>query len=218
MKQFILSILLISGIAQAATEGVEEVRAGAGESGLAAAPLRAYPPIAIGHEAEYDRFLNGVLTYKPDRYSDEGRVGLRIRDLANPLDGTFDLSGFGDSSRWISIHTGYKKAKIPANIELLEIWLTPKFLVEANLGGDAAWMRGVMSGWEAPYGMVWTWGDYEVSSDNFDCLLKGEVLLNKDKNLYEKAVVADAKCMGGAALCLAGRHGSLLKNIFLDFD
>jgi len=149
------------------------------------APLRAYPPIAIGHEDDYDRFLSGILTYKPNS-DDTGRVDIPIRSLANPLEGRFDLSAFGDTSRYISIHTGYKKAKIPANADKVEIWLTPKFLVEANLGGDAAWMSGVMSGWEAPYGIVWTWGNNEVRY-NFDYLLKGEVLLDKDKNLSEKA-------------------------------
>ncbi|MBM3611062.1 MAG: hypothetical protein FJX18_06040 [Alphaproteobacteria bacterium] len=241
MKQFILSILLISGIAQASAEddgrmggryvpvapaapsslrtsavggaggasvsdvgyvpsvvvaarpstavvsaGATVGRGSGSASGSIRAPLRAYPPIAIGHEADYDRFLNGVLTYKPNKDNDIGLVYLCIRDLVNPLDGTFDLSKCGDTGKYVSIHTGYKTATIPANRYKVEIWLTPKFLVEGNLGGDAAWMRGVMSQWEASYGIVWTWGNNPVVTDSFDYLLAGDVLLNKDKNLYEK--------------------------------
>lgn len=148
--------------------------------------LRAYPPIAIGHEAEYDLFLSKILTYKPNKYNDIRRVDIPIRSLANPLDGTFDLSGFGDTGRYISIHTGYKKAKIPANANKVEIWLTPKFLVEANLGGDAAWMSGIMASWEQPYGIIWSWGNVDVEGVVFDYLVSGESLLDKSKNLHEK--------------------------------
>ncbi|MBM3611063.1 MAG: U-box domain-containing protein [Alphaproteobacteria bacterium] len=190
-------------VARPSTASLASAAAGGGGSGSGSlrAPLRAYPPIASGHEAEYDRFLRGILTYKPNS-DDTGRVDIPIRSLANPLEGTFDLSGFGDTSRWISIHTGYKKAKIPANKDKVEIWLTPKFLVEANLGGDAAWMSGVMSGWEAPYGIVWTWGNYQVKSDNFDYLLKREVLLDKDKNLYEKAARRRVSVLPGSSSCI----------------
>src|SRR6185437_1750732 len=47
-----------------------------------------YPSVAEDHEEIYDRFLNGRLIYKPDPKSDEGKVELRISDLADPLDGT----------------------------------------------------------------------------------------------------------------------------------
>ena len=148
--------------------------------------LPTVPPVAVGHEEAYRQFLRGVLVYKTNKENDIGRINLPIRDLANPLEGTFDLSRCGEAGEYLSIHTGYKKAKISANKSKLEIWLMPRFLVEANLEGDARWLRDVMPEFEAPYGIVWTWGGWDVGNDNFEYLLKGDILIDKSKNCYVK--------------------------------
>ena len=118
-----------------------------------------YPPVAWGHEDIYDRFLNGKLIYRPDPDSDEGKVELRIADLADPLDGTFDLSRCGDTSKYLSISTGYRKGKKPENKDKVEIWFAPRFLIEKELNGTAANFEPIMAKWkqEAPMGIFWTW-------------------------------------------------------------
>jgi V8-like Glu-specific endopeptidase len=158
---------------------------GGGSASAPSRPLSSIPLVARGHEEAYRQFLNGVLVYKPNA-DGRGKIELPIRALANPLEGTFDLSRCGDTGKYLSINTGYKKAKIPANKKKTEIWLMPKFLVEANIGGDASWLSGVMSAFDAPYGIVWTNGRWDVDDDNFDYLLSGDVLLDKSKNLCEK--------------------------------
>ena len=65
-----------------------------------------YPPVAWGHEDIYDRFVSGKLIYKPDPNSDEGKVELRIADLEDPLNGTFDLSRCGNTGEYLNISTG----------------------------------------------------------------------------------------------------------------
>jgi hypothetical protein len=118
--------------------------------------------------------------YKPNK-DGRGMVEVPISSLINPLEGTFDLSAFGDTSRYISIHTGYKRGKIPANDGKLEIWACPKFL-----GATAPQFAGIMSQWESPIAYFWTWGGYEIAGDNFDYLLKSEFCMNNELNCYEK--------------------------------
>ena len=52
----------------------------------------AIPYIAREYEEMYERFSKGGLTYRPNPASDEGKIEMPIRDLDNPLDGTFYLS------------------------------------------------------------------------------------------------------------------------------
>jgi hypothetical protein len=163
---------------------------------------QAVPAIATGHEAFYRRLLAGRLEYRPTEGSDAGLVVLPIGDLlrpiagsANPLSATFDLSRCGDAWKYLSINIGYKKAINPANKDKTEIWICPKFLAERELDtfkiGGGIFSKAkhpfakIMDGWEAPVGYFWTWGGYDVKSDNYDYLLKGIVMEN-DKNLYEK--------------------------------
>ena len=147
------------------------------------------PVIAAGHEALYRWFLEGRLEYRPDPTSDDGLITLLFRDLlaplagtANPLSATFDLSGCGDAGYYLSINIGYKKDKIPANAGKTEIWICPKFLVEQELETTASYLVPMMGQWESPVGYFWTWGRWDVRSDNYDYLLKGMVA--QDTSLY----------------------------------
>ena len=117
-----------------------------------------YPPVAEGHEEIYDRFLNGKLIYKPDPDSDEGKVELRIADLADPLEGTFDLSQCGDTSKYLSIYTGYRKEKRMENAKKVEIWLAPRFLIAKELHDTAKHLQPIFDDWKetAQVGIFWS--------------------------------------------------------------
>jgi hypothetical protein len=97
--------------------------------------------VCRGYEDVFQRFLNGVLIYKPTAGSTVGEITLRIRDLANPLESTFDLSQCGDAGQYLSISTGYSKGKLAANSRKSEVWIVPKFVVERYVGSTAPLSR-----------------------------------------------------------------------------
>ena len=155
------------------------------------------PAIAVGYETLYQRFLRRSLEYRPTPGSDAGLITLLFRDLleplagtTNPLSGTFDLSRCGDAGQYISINLGYKKIKTPANANKAEIWICPKFLVEQELDTTASYLAPMMGQWKGPVAYFWTWGGWDVKSDNYDYLLKGRAF-DKSKNLYEKWKLTD---------------------------
>jgi hypothetical protein len=125
------------------------------EMGLPIIPLA-----ARGHEAVYQRFLNGVLIYRPKEGDDLGRIHLPIAALGNPLEGTFDLSRCGDSGKHLSISVGYRKGKIAENANKVEIWFAPRFLIEKELKTTAAHFQEIFGNWNdnAPVGIFWTGG------------------------------------------------------------
>ena len=145
-------------------------------------PIRsAIPEVARGHEEIYEKFLKGVLVYRPSEGSDVGRIDLPIAALSNPLDGTFDLSNCGDTGEYLSISTGYRKGHNPDNKNKVEIWFAPWFLVDKEKSHLAQnhHMREILKTWDpeqAPIGIFCTWGgwnggsqlghcDYEISVD-----------------------------------------------------
>jgi hypothetical protein len=149
--------------------------------------LYAFSPIgsALGAEegsywgADYERFMRGVLVYQPTPGSDVGKIEIPISSLDSPLEGTFDLSDFGDIKNHFSIRTGYKEYIIPDNRDKVEMWICPKFL-----GATAPQFRSIMSQWESPIGYFWTFGSHDVG-DNFDYLVNTEVCMNNKTNCYE---------------------------------
>lgn len=138
--------------------------------------------------AIYGRFLKGVLIYRPKKGSDEGRVNLPIAALSNPLEGTFDLSACGDTGQYVSINTGYRKGKKAENANKVEIWFTPRFLVERDLGTTAKHFQQIFpKQWpeRAPVGIIWTWGN----DDNmawYDYLANQNMDELGNENLYKK--------------------------------
>jgi len=103
------------------------------------------------------------LIYRPNEESDAGMIELRIADLTNPLGGTFDLSRCGDAEKSLCISTGYRKGKIAANANKIEVWLTPRFLIEKDLRSTAKHFEPIMTQWnpaKAPIGMMFTWGNW----------------------------------------------------------
>ena len=123
-------------------------------------------------------FLRGRLFYKPE--------GGREDERLEPLDPR-RLGSLGEHfSAHVNIQGGYKKRRIPANRGKVEIWIAQKEMIERELGTTAHYLEGIMSSWNAPFGLFWTWGDDEVNGDNFDYLVKGETLRDGRKSLYEK--------------------------------
>ena len=126
------------------------------------------PPIAKGHEEIYKKFLDGRLIYRPDPKSDNGMIELRIGDLANPLEGTFDLLQCGDMEKYLSISTGYRKVKKTENAKKSEIWFVPRFLVEKEINGGAGNFKKIFPDkWpeSALVGIFWTWGHWDNIDD-----------------------------------------------------
>jgi hypothetical protein len=151
----------------------------------------AIPEVARGFEEVYRRFLGGKLIYT-DPTSKEKKE-LPIRSLDNPLEETFDLSGCGDTGKYLSISTGYRKGIKAENATKVEIWITPWFLVNKNLSSTAMHLKPIMGSWDAgkaPLGLFWTWGGWSdlgwyeyLVSVSLD-VLGSENLLEK----YRKAV------------------------------
>ncbi|HYD90312.1 MAG TPA: F-box protein [Flavobacterium sp.] len=140
--------------------------------------------------AIYQRFLKGVLIYRPQVGSDVGRIDLRISALENPLEGTFDLSQCGDTGKYLSISTGYHKEKKPENAGKVEIWFVPKFLIERELNTTAKHFQSIFpTKWHtnAPVGVFWTWGGWDDLS-HMDYLVTQNMEALSNGNLYEKWV------------------------------
>jgi len=149
------------GLTKQLMERKEELaRHYAGELTTIPRPLHV-PYYAIGFEADYAQFLGLNLIYKPNPESDEGKTETLLSSLANPLARVLPLPEGFDS--YFILQTGYKTKKIPANAGKLEIWFTPRFMLD-----DTAPWRGIMGG--SPYGIFWTWGDEDVQDNNFNYL------------------------------------------------
>ena len=145
---------------------------------------------AKGNEGIYRRFFKGELIYRPKGINKtEGEIRLRIADLKNPLEGTFDLSQCGDAGNYLSINTGYRKGKKQENANnanKVEIWLTPRFLVEKEQSGSAKHLQPIMSKWskDISVGVLYTWGGWDDMSYFDYNIITSDDLMSK-KNLYE---------------------------------
>lgn len=145
------------------------------------------------NEDIYRQFLSGVLIYRPDPNSDEGMITLKISDLINPLEGTFDLSNCGDTGQYLSIATGYRKAQTPANAWKVEIWFTPWFLVDKKMPQLAPnhHIRAISGNWDvasAPIGIFWTWGGWNAANQIAYCdyFTKESMEQLSSESLFEK--------------------------------
>jgi hypothetical protein len=142
------------------------------------------PAIARGYEEIYERFLRGVLIYKPNKDNDIGRIDLPIASLLNPLESMFDLSRCGNAGQYLSISTGYRKGKVAANSSKYEVWIAPKFVVASEVGRTASHYRDIMSTWSAPFGLFYTYGGWD-KLEWYDYLVTSSPEEISSKNLYE---------------------------------
>jgi len=146
-----------------------------------------HPIPAKGNEKIYEKFFKGELIYRPKGMDKiEGEIRLRIADLKNPLEGTFDLSQCGDAGNYLSINTGYRKGKKQENANKVEIWLTPRFLVEKEQSESAKHLQPIMSKWskDISVGVLYTWGGWDDMSYFDYNIITSDNLMSK-KNLYE---------------------------------
>ncbi|MBA3814031.1 MAG: hypothetical protein H0X26_06030 [Alphaproteobacteria bacterium] len=114
-------------------------------------------------------------------------ITLKISDLINPLEGTFCLSEYGDTGKYLSISTGHRKGNKPENYEKLEICLAPKFTIAKNVKLSADYLQPIMGDWNeetAPIGIFWTLGACETS-DGYDYLTNKPLNNISSKNLFE---------------------------------
>jgi len=177
------------------------------------------PPIVQGHEKNYQRFLNGMLIYRPNRDgNDVGRINLPIRDLNNPLEDTFDLSQCGEMEKYFSISTGYRKGKKPENEKRLEIWFSPQFLIKGELSTTAKHFQPIFGNWKesTEVGIFWTWGGWGADDTDMDYLVTETMDDLSKVNLYENwkksaGVLRPAVRKGGPA---AGRLPGGISSVF----
>lgn len=141
---------------------------------------------ATGREAILEQFLNGKLVYKPNKDNDQGMIELRISDLPNPFAGRFGLSKCGATGKHLAIMTGFREKKLEENKDKVEIWISPRFLIEKFRESTANHFEPIMEKWDektAPLGLFYTWG-------NWDSLGWYEYITNKspkeisNKNLH----------------------------------
>ena len=137
-----------------------------------------------GNEEDFRRFLNGRLIYKAD--NDIDNIELRIGDLDNPLNGTFDLSKCGDIRKNLSISTGYRIEKKHENARKIEIWLTPKFLIERKKNTDINHFQAIYDKFNnhGSVGIFWTWGNWS-DMNSYDYLIPENLEKISNINLYE---------------------------------
>ena len=172
-----------SSPARSLTERKEESKTSGQNGGLV------IPEIARGYEDIYKRFLKGALVYRPTPGSDAGKIELPIGALANPLEGMFDLSWCGDTGKYLSIATGYRKGKNPQNKDKVEIWIAPRFMIEKELATTAGHFKEIMGKWNkdrAPVGLFWTYGVWAADDHDMDYLTDNSFDQVGDSDFWEK--------------------------------
>jgi hypothetical protein len=159
----------------------------------------------LGCQQICPEFLKGKLIYRPTEGSDEGMIELKISDLLIPLGGEFDLSQCGDTGMYLCISTGYRKVQKAENLHKIEIWLTPRFLVEKELKTTAGHFKAIFpSKWNdgASVGMFWVLGALKVfdryeylTSESIDNLSKINVFENwKKSNKHATGYIGTRMC------------------------
>jgi hypothetical protein len=135
------------------------------------------------HEDIYKTFLNGVLIYWPELNSDKAIV-LKISDLISPLEGTFDLSEFGDVGIYLAISTGYRKKINPDNKGKTEIWIAPLFLIEKELSTTAKHFSKIVKSWskKTPVGVFFTYANQWI--EYMDCCISQDLKFISENTLY----------------------------------
>ncbi|HCU06914.1 MAG TPA: hypothetical protein DIC42_04975 [Holosporales bacterium] len=146
------------------------------------------------NEEAYQDFLKLKLIYKPDPKSDIGRMIFSVQDLANLLYGIFDLSGCGEAGKYVSISTGYRQEKNPENKNKIEVWFTPRFIVEQHLNSTAVHFSPIWQKWRPSIqvGVFFTYGSWGSRDFYFYEITKKNETLN-NLTLYDVFNMTDRR-------------------------
>jgi hypothetical protein len=138
------------------------------------------PQLAEGYEDVYLRFLKGKLVYTPNKDNDEGRKEFPIASLANPLEGTFDLSGCGESAAHLQISTGFRTRVAPANANKLEVWIVPQFVLQKDPRAEPYndFLQTLPNHRNKPFAILFTWGAWDDLSWHDVAGLAGDESVN----------------------------------------
>ncbi len=143
-----------------------------------------------GYDSRYDEiyeiFLNGKLQYRPNPKSDEGMVTLKISDLPNPFNSTFNLSGCGDVANNSVITTSITEF-FAMHTGKLVIGLIPH-LVKRKIATTASPVSDIMEKWDGPIGIFWRWGSWPNTW--FDYLTRSTLADISSRDLYDNWVEA----------------------------
>lgn len=190
-------------------------------AGITEQPERIEIPIsAKGNEALYDLFMRGSLIYRPNEGSTDGQIVMPIHDIANPntLEGTFDLSRCGGAGKYLSISTGFRRGNIVSNANKIEVWIVPKFMAEQNINGSARYLKPVMNGWSASYGIFFTWGNWD-SLDWYNYDTKKSLKITNSDYLSKIIMRSRFTCHNRKVLTRGSRyHKKKLSTILIKFD
>lgn len=171
-------------------------------------PTIKIPAIAKGYEDVYLQFLKLKLVYKPDPKSDAGRKEFPIASLANPLEGTFDLSGCGDSGRHIQVSTGFRTRVDPINKTKAEIWIVPQFVLQRDPRAKPVndFLETLPIERNKPFAIMYTWGGWN------DLSWYEVVGTNGNREVDLETVWLDSFTLPGTRGVPAGRNATIVKH------
>lgn len=165
-------------------------------------PINYFPRIASEYEQDYWKFLRGKLVYKPNKDNNEGMKEFRIGDLENPLSGTFNIRGCGDSDQHLSISTGFRTTKTFANRKKVEVWIVPQFVLQKdprakpynNFLQAQTEHRGKL------FAVLFNWGGW--NANDYDHVVTGVV--GNEFNSLDRLLATDRGTHVHSLQCLAG--------------
>lgn len=126
--------------------------------------IHAWYGITKDNEKVMQQFLNGKLLYKPNKDNNEGIIELTILDLKNPFAGMFNLSlcnnpEWGNAGKYIAVMTGFRKGKMEKNKDKLEVWISPRFLIEKFKESTAKHFEPILKQWNGKLPFIKTWDE-----------------------------------------------------------
>lgn len=168
------------------------------------------PEIVRGHEEVYLRFLRSKLIYKPNTGDDDGRREFPIASLWDPLSGTFDIRGCGDSDKYLSISTGFRAGKNPANKDKLEIWIVPQFVLQKDPRAKPYndFLQKQESHRGKPFAVLFNWGGWK--GDDYDHGVTG--VAGREFDNLEQTKLCSRRSVSSCMFCIGAMF---LANFFI---
>lgn len=147
---------------------------------------RAYLPcvkhFADQRETAYRRYIRGVLIYKPDPYSNTGRVEFPFADVVKreqTMCGQIVLKGCGNANEYFVMCIGRRPGRWHLHKNRIEIWIAPKFATE-GIGH----YNHIQSMFASELAIFRTWGNWDTNEWFDYCLTEGFSSIQR-KNFWE---------------------------------